>query len=451
MSVSNLIITDILSNYDIMCIIDFLDDIDKINFLKSNTSLYSLIDNVVFTRIYNYDLINRVNKKFRYVKYEISDYNINQKIPDIVTHIDVNTSNIITNKFLNNIIHIHFKQEFYQNTKNLLPDNLRELIIDNYNYYQNTDVFFPKSLSYLKIINYHVPLKINTLLCNITVLDLGHYYGNITGLIPPSVKTLKINCKNFTGYFPATIETLILGDTFNSKIKARLPENLLNLKLGNQFNKSINHLPECLQTLKIGTNFNKSIKYLPHKLEKLIFGKDSKFMYSVRGILPRTLKILKFGAHFNQDIEDCFPNGLIKLEFGDIFNMPIKRKIKIRKCVPPIFKMFNIKKFLPNSLEYVKFGMYFNQSINNAIPTNMRKIILGIHYNKIISHVPKNLTYVELNMGFRFGIGKSLKNITHIKIPKTLYSYYLKDLPKHEILTNKNYSFSDSLIIKINQ
>lgn len=93
---------------------------------------------------------------------------------------------------------------------------------------------------------------------------------------------------------------VILGDSFNQMIDF-LPEGIIHLQLGKQFNKPIINLPTTLKILIIAAyeisycNFNQSLDYLPESLESLSIKLNKVFNMPINN-LPRGLKNLVFNC-----------------------------------------------------------------------------------------------------------------------------------------------------------
>ena len=128
----------------------------------------------------------------------------------------------------------------------------------------------------------------------------------------------------------------------------------LILDLSNSFNQQIlpNTLPNSLIKLTFGNEFNNGNKELGDALSNLINLKELEFGNNFnQQILPNTLPSslikLTFGKYFNQKIlEDTLPNSLNKLTFGDKFtngedNIDFK-------------KLFNIIRKINNLICYIK-------------------------------------------------------------------------------------------------
>ncbi len=66
---------------------------------------------------------------------------------------------------------------------------------------------------------------------------------------------------------------LELGDGFNNLVDGLLPNKLTWLKFGASFNQPVNNLPGSIKVLIFGCRFNQPVENLPNKLQSLTFEK----------------------------------------------------------------------------------------------------------------------------------------------------------------------------------
>ncbi|KAN0019198.1 hypothetical protein ACTFIU_002400 [Dictyostelium citrinum] len=106
---------------------------------------------------------------------------------------------------------------------------------------------------------------------------------------------------------------------------------------------------------------------------------------------------LKFSNKFNKSINNLkLSNNIKYLEFGNLFDQPLI----------PLDQLFI---HTNNSLESIKFGNNFNQkliiieSIENhqqQIFSQLKTLILGIHFNQPLLNIPNSITYLEFGRDF---------------------------------------------------
>jgi len=166
-------------------------------------------------------------------------------------------------------------------------------------------------------------------------------------------------------------------------------ENIEIIDLYNDYNQliGVGVLPSSLKTLKFGYSFNQPIGVgvLPSSLQLLSFGHSFNQPIGV-GVLPSSLQSLTLGWNFDQPLEaGVLPESLKTLVFGSGFNRPIGVGV------------------LPSSLESVEFGYIFDQTIDaGVLPETLQYLKFGYDFNKPIGVgvLPKSLQH--LIFGFFF-------------------------------------------------
>ncbi|KAK5580822.1 hypothetical protein RB653_000846 [Dictyostelium firmibasis] len=196
-------------------------------------------------------------------------------------------------------------------------------------------------------------------------LKLGKKYDQklTPGLLPMDGSLIEFNSGRafrngdlelLPGSIPSSITSLTFGYSFNSVINENiLPKGLLKLKLKG-FNKLIirNSLPTSLLDLELGRNYNRAISAygtLPSSLTSLTLGQ--RFVHVIyTGTLPPTLKKLIIQSiNYNQRFEKrSLPDALEHLEFhkNGFFNQPIGDKY-----LPPNLKTLILPRQWSNNLE----------------------------------------------------------------------------------------------------
>ncbi len=306
---------------------------------------------------------------------------------------------------------ISFNQQLIPKT---LPQGLIKIKFLKYSDYNQPMLkgIFPDSLKYLSFgWCFNQPLT-NSFYQSDTAESTDH------NLLPKSLIKLKFGHTfnhqliDASGHsvFPSTLEKLIFGNDFNQPLdKHSLPKSLICIKFGNEFNQQLdeNTLPRLLKIIKFGIKFNKPFiqsakTILPQGLLKLVFGKNfNKSIYE----FPQSLTILKFGDLFDHPIQGL-PDSLIKLKFGNAFD-------------------HSLDKF-PESLSVLKYGNNYNQPLipslmldvsNGFFFSNLTKLKFGFSFNHPLPILPESL--IELDLGFKFKqnfiqgtFGKNFRKLT---------------------------------------
>lgn len=90
---------------------------------------------------------------------------------------------------------------------------------------------------------------------------------------------------------------------------------------------------------------------------------------------------------------------------------------------------------LPNSLEYIKFGHNFSQSVD-YLPSSLIEIIFGDNFNYTIDNLPSNITYIELGNNFKHPINSLPITLKKLVTTCEYYNSHIQHL-NNLILSNK--------------
>lgn len=231
------------------------------------------------------------------------------------------------------------------------------------------------------------------------IFSRGTKVNIIIEKLPPSLLNLKLP-NNFDdtlnkSRLPRNLHTLILGYQYNRWIDTNaLPRSLKNLKFSSKFNQQIdiNSLPPLLELLQFGTEFNQNIdcRDLPRELKILIMGKEfnppTTHLICTKD-LPRKLKHLDLGSRYNQPLDfGNLPRTLVSLKVGGQFNFPCDTKL------------------LPPALEILDMGSSYEHSFNmHALPVGLKKLYLSDRCrDKHVGKVPKHILFYEIPYYVRF-------------------------------------------------
>ena len=93
----------------------------------------------------------------------------------------------------------------------------------------------------------------------------------------------------------------------------------------------------------------------------------------------------------------------------------------------------------PQLLEYIKFGIMFNQSID-YLPNTLKYLITGYHFNHHLYNIPNSIEYISLNSMFNYPINNLNDNIKVLYLNCDNFIHQILKLPKqleHIILCSK--------------
>jgi len=180
------------------------------------------------------------------------------------------------------------------------------------------------------------------------------------------------------------------NEHFNRPIDGILPEGIEKIVIKSlRFNQSVDRLPNSLRKLKISNNlemggFDMPVENLPLGLEILTI--DGKFNQPI-DFLPSTLKELSLGSNFSQSLNNLpiVSSGLTHLKlYGehcyDLTNIP-KSVWYLHMEYPQI----NEKKYvvkIPEWIEYLSLGDFFDEEIKFNLPKNLTHLSLGEYYSQ---------------------------------------------------------------------
>ncbi|EGC34249.1 hypothetical protein DICPUDRAFT_79998 [Dictyostelium purpureum] len=290
-----------------------------------------------------------------------------------------------------------------------LPENKKSFEI-----LQNIVKCLPSNLKKLNLSTYSSSIEPYTLPNTLVSLS---FYGNTTlkdHSIPYSVEELILENYNlaFTteNVMPPSLKKVTFGFRYNQPLNTNLFKNCKQLK-----------------TIHFGKKFNQSLEpgVLPSSLKKICFPESSAF--------SKPLKL------------NSLPNGIKKITFPQNFNQPflIKKKNFFtgkKGFFSRLFKKQNqqddeeigdhlndYESILPKSLEFLKVGLAFNQSIlKGSIPESVTVLDLsGSVIKKFDDNAIPNVKVLTMPREIQqFGESLFPNNIQEINIPKITLKHY---------------------------
>ncbi|AUV58573.1 F-box and FNIP repeat-containing protein [Bandra megavirus] len=202
-------ITDILNIDIIMCILDYLQDYDKMNFMMTCKEYYAIKNYVNYINIYEYNNVKLLpfrnkfkrliyrgkipNNNISIIKNEYLVKNLNKPIPDGLTHLKFEPSfnQDVKNCIPNSVIHLVFGWNFNQDVKDCIPYSVTHLTF-GHSFNQNIKNCIPNSVRHLTFGR--------------------NFYQNIQDCVPYSVTHLTFNReydKNIKLWIPSTVTHLL--------------------------------------------------------------------------------------------------------------------------------------------------------------------------------------------------------------------------------------------------
>ncbi|GAM23684.1 hypothetical protein SAMD00019534_068590, partial [Acytostelium subglobosum LB1] len=231
---------------------------------------------------------------------------------------------------------------------------------------------------------------------SLTYLDFGDSFDRpiLPGMLPSSITSLRFG-KGFNQMIapdtlPSSLNSLSLGRSFSQTITpGALPTSLESLTITQGAILDSRSLPPSLITLIVleyfyNDRFSQHI-LLPHTLQTLVlpFFFDFPLIDGVSGmaILPQSIRKLKFGVGFNQQLPvGSLPSSLTELNLGG-YNHPVT----LTDCLASSSS---------SQITSLTFGDSFNQGIMpGALPQSLTLLSLGIQFNQEIAQgvLPESL------------------------------------------------------------
>jgi hypothetical protein len=212
--------------------------------------------------------------------------------------------------------------------------------------------------------------------------------------------------------------------------------------------------PPNIETLVFDDEYNQSMEnfeWFPQTLLRITFGNI--FNQPIDTIKWATnLQSLKFGDNFNQPIECVyFPDSLLHITFGDNFNQPIE-KVRWSKNLQSLVFGYDFNQPIEDvnwndSLQILSFDFKFNQSLEKVKwSKNLQSLTLGFCFVQPLEKIILPSTLHILDLSYLF-----TGSLEHFKLPEQLHSLSFKyDSYTDEIIGSLYKNSIDRLIFPSN-
>ncbi|KAF2070051.1 hypothetical protein CYY_008633 [Polysphondylium violaceum] len=367
-------------------------------------------------------LIKKFSKSLKNSKYAYKDkvvlFNLNTRAPLrlIKEQNDSGQSNPITHFIIPCYMLSEFEKDQHDKLygvkyidsvllHNEIPQNIKFLGL-----YMDTipesEFTIPSSVTSMEVINSYVggsffPPNVKSLKYgfskpgNLNCLPLGQLSQTLTRLELINIKgTIKPH------YLPHSLTHLHMGNTYKTQLEPNvLPPNLTFLHMGGYDKEiGIDLIPSTVTRLEFGWEFDSYLPpgSLPSSLVTLIFNDrtvmaPAKFNQPLdQGLLPSTLKTLRLGSQFDQELnENVLPNSIIDFQCNKtVFIPPHTQVLKLTTIQPSLeipHSVTNLDMGWINwNLQYGYFGnklrvlsfKYAKQLVKGDIPSSVTKLTL---------------------------------------------------------------------------
>ena len=221
------------------------------------------------------------------------------------------------------LTHLTFGAEFNKDVDNL-PLNLTHLVFGHS--FNKSVCNLPKKLIYL-IFGHDFNQVVDILPSTLTHLTFGACFNQSVNYLPSTLTHLTFGhwFNQIVDNLPQTLIHLTLGHSFDQKVD-NLPKNLIHLTFGNGFNQSVDNLPTNLIHLIFGWDFNQSVDFLPKTLIELGFCSHCKIKNKIPENIINIKIIFDIIDKYNETI-DNLPCNVKLIKIDNIKNVHYLKKI----------------------------------------------------------------------------------------------------------------------------
>ena len=273
--------------------------------------------------------------------------------------------------------------------------------------------------------------------------------------------------QTINGELPDSLRKLVIKGRFNQRITQMLPTDLeiLDLTACNYNHNLDDVLPENLLELKLGREFNHELRFLPCSLKSLFL---TKYNYPIKGILPVNLEYLRLGDDFDHPITECLPSNLQRIEFGYDFNHSIYNRMPA-SITHVSFAYLNSNlslKQLPRTVTHLKLIFRYDEAVHGPIPAHVTHLTLAEGYdpasttlsgsklthlrfeyaNYNIRGLPRSLIHLTLGCNYNQSLDNVLhEGLTHLVLGKTFQQTIVAYIPRTliSLIIEGNYYVAD--------
>ena len=253
---------------------------------------------------------------------------------------------------------------------------------------------------------------------SLEILQLGRDFSHLQPhALPGSLRQLILNqCNLMTpiaiGVLPEGLEMLNLVSIKTTLLPGSLPTSLTDLQWisGTNLKLVASLFPPHLKNLEVSRVSEVALGALPASLEHLWMFCCFTGFTLLPHVLPPNIKSLMLVGYFNQkDLRpSCFPQSLERLTLGDHFDEPI------------------LPGTLPKSIKYLKFGSQFNQDLGLALPAELDELVLGSGFSMFDQPIRKRMIPKSVSV---LNLGRSFAHpLTRGVLPTGLRRLYISQL-----------------------
>lgn len=415
-------IVEILCTDVIVYMMEYLSDIDKINFLKTCWSLYNCRFCVKFRDFHLFDKIRDLDyrENFKRIVYKKTKINVKSfTLNNSYDRIPIDIKHLIIGKL------------FKLSLENIIPRGITHLTIEE-EYGSKTNLGeinpgeIPDTVTYLNIKSRNIIVKKGAIPDSVTHLHFGSDYLS-RDIIPKNVVYLRFGDFSECEIGQRIVETRQINDitVTTIKIESYIPESVIYLHFG--INMSNNNLGEqIIETQEINgekISTTKIISYIPESVTCLtIFNKVYKNTFD---FIPKNVTNLNLYGEIMEMIDETIvPKNITTLGLACYQDL---KKIKIPKIVTHLKFLFEdsiIPKIFIIPEHIITFSLisFLNFSNNiiskNIIPNNISNLKIDSNYFEENSYIPNSIKTLTIYGNYDKKIIKKLPNTINTLIFK---------------------------------
>lgn len=197
------------------------------------------------------------------------------------------------------------------------------------------------------------------------------------------------------------------------------------------------------QCLKVGVYDNKPCNFPKNSIVRNIYLMND---FKIIGSLPNSIETIRFGLYFNRSV-DKLPSTLRNLSFWGIFNQPVNHLPETLTHLTFSDEFNQNVDQLPKSLTNLSFGTNFNQPVNQ-LPSSITYLKFGFYFNQPVERLPSSITDITFGYYFNQPVNQLPLSVTYIKFGRT-FNQPIDKLPSSvrsiEISRNYNHNYLKNL------
>ncbi len=397
----------------IVHMMDYLSDIDKINFLKTCSSFYNRRFCVKFNDFHSFNKVRDLDysENFKRIVFTKTKNNVKSfTLNNSYDRIPIDAKHLVIGKL------------FKLSLKNIIPRGITHLTIEDEYYSEINPGEIPDTVTYLNIKSRNILVKKGAIPDSVTHLYFGSDYLS-RDIIPKNVVYLRFGDFSQCEIGQRLIETRqINGITVTTtRIESYIPENVVCLHLG--FNMSKKNLGEqIIETQEINgekISTTKIISYIPESVTCLTIFNDT-YKNTFDFIPKNVTKLNLFGEIMEMIDETIIPKNITTLGLACYRHL---NKIKIPKKVTRLNFLFEEYMSNPKVLDIPEHITtislkYTHDIFKKVVFNNILNLKIDSYYFEKKLYLPNSIKTLTIYGNYDKKVIKKLPNTINTLIFK---------------------------------